>query len=526
MRNALVLVVAILLSLLADRSARAQVNPAPSPTPKTSVSAPKQQPGEEVDPEDVLRVNTTLVTSPALIIGRDRRFVPNLRREDFHIFEDGVEQKLAYFAPVDKPFTVALVIDTSKSMLFDLQDLQNAATAFVDKMRPGDRALIVSFDNQIRVLAEPTSDREALRTAIGNLRQGGATRLYDAIDFVLNQRMDRIADRKAVILFSDGVDNASKTATPESNLGDVLRSDVLIYPIAFSTYAQIKGKPERKRRTPLAGSGFNLTDYLRADAYLHQLAEETGVALFPAAAISDLDSAVASIVEELHNEYSLGYYPTTSGQPGEVRRLEVRVSQPQLQVRARTSYVFGQSGAMALATPRATATVAEPSLIGVLPINRVSVFDRSPSDSRWVCKGPGVPSNFAIVQEGFDAHCSASNRPNDSTNAWRIRKPGPIETVCKGFLMWNGRDAEAYAIPTGYAVVGEVVSPGCAKSNDSRKPGNAWRIKLPGQEETVCKGFLIPRGYAVRGETISAVCPLKSARKNAWLITPKTVPWP
>jgi Ca-activated chloride channel family protein len=525
-RTALVLFVAILLPLLADRNARAQANPAPSPTPVTRVPVLKPQPGQEVDPGDVLRVNTTLVTSPALIIGRDRKFVPNLRREDFHLFEDGVEQKVAYFAPVDKPFTVALVIDTSKSMLFDLQDLQNAARAFVDKMRPGDRALIVSFDNQIRVLAEPTSDREVLRRAISNLRLSGPTRLYDAIDFVLNQRMVQIADRKALILFSDGVDNASQSATHESNLRDVVRSDVLIYPIEFSTYAQVNQRPGRKRNAPPSGSGFSLMDYLRGDAYLHQLAEETGVALFPAADTSDLDSAVASIVEELHNEYSLGYYPTTLGQPGDVRRIEVRVSQPQLQVRARTSYVFGQSGALARATPGANATVAEPSLIGVLPIKRVSVFDRLSTGARWVCKGPGVPSDFAIVQEGFVDHCSASNRPNDTTNAWFIRKPGPIETVCKGFLMWNGREVEANEIPTGYAVVGEVMSPGCAKSNDSKKPNNAWRIKLPSQDETVCKGFLIPRGYVIRAETVATGCPLKPPRKNAWLISPKTVPWP
>jgi len=522
-RSVLVLVVAILLSLFAYRVARAQVNPAPSPVPKTSVPAPIQQPaGVEVDPEDVVRVNTTLVTSPALIIGRDRRFVRNLRREDFHIFEDGVEQKLAYFAPVDKPFTVALVIDTSHSLRFDLQDLQHAASAFVDSMRPGDRALIVSFDNQIRVLAEPTSDRDALRKAISNLRLGGSTRFYDAIDFVLNQRMDHIADRKALILLSDGVDNASQTATHETNLRDVARSDVLIYPIEFSTYARLDEEPERKRRAPPAGSGFSLMDYLRADAYLHQLAKETGVALYPAADISDLDAAVASIVEELHNEYSLGYYPTTFGQPGDVRRLEVRVSRPQLQVRARTSYVVGQSGSLAQATPRASATVAEPSTMGALPINRSLVFDRLPTDSRWMCKGPDVPGDFAIVQEGFDAHCSGSSRPNDATNAWFIRKPGPNETVCKGFFIWNGREVEADAIPNGFAVVGEVESPGCAKSNYSRVPSNAWMIKLPDQHETVCKGFLIPRGYVVRGETVAAACPSKSAGKNAWLITLKT----
>lgn len=521
MRNALVIVVAILLSLLTYRIAGAQAGPEPSPAPRNSVPAPQQQQaGVEVGPEDVLRVNTTLVTLPALIIGRDGRFVPNLRREDFHVFEEGVEQNLAYFAPVDKPFTVALVIDTSHSMLFNLQDLQDAAGSFVDNMRPGDRALIVSFDNQIRVLAEPTSDRAALRKAISQLRRGGSTRLYDAIDFVIKQRMDQIAGRKALILFSDGGDNASQTANPESNLRDAVRSDVLTYPIEFITYTGMNGKPDLPKRTLPAGSGFSLMDYLRADAFLHQLARETGVALYPAADIRELENAVASIVEELHNEYSLGYYPTALGQPGEVRRVEVGVNRPQLEVRARASYVIGQSWSPARATPT---TVDEASLIGGVPFNHSLDFDRrKPTDSRWICKGPGVPGDFAIVQEGFDAHCSESNRANDATNAWLIGKPGPDETVCKGFFVWNGREVEADAIPTGYVVVGEVQSPGCAKSNYSRAPSNAWRIKLPSQTETVCKGFLIPRGYVVRGETAAAACPSRSTRKNAWLITQRT----
>ena len=80
---------------------------------------------QEVDPDDVIRVKTTLVNSPVLVIGRDGKFVPNLRREDFAVYENGVKQEIAYFAPVDNPFTVALVIDTSRSTVFTLQDIQH-----------------------------------------------------------------------------------------------------------------------------------------------------------------------------------------------------------------------------------------------------------------------------------------------------------------------------------------------------------------------------------------------------------------
>src|SRR5687767_5809831 len=104
---------------------------------------------QEVEPGDVIRVKTTLVNSPVLVIGRDGKFVPNLRREDFEIYENGVKHDIAYFAPVENPFTVALVIDTSRSALFDLGDIQEAAIAFVDKMRPTDRALVISFSSDV-----------------------------------------------------------------------------------------------------------------------------------------------------------------------------------------------------------------------------------------------------------------------------------------------------------------------------------------------------------------------------------------
>src|SRR5262245_27017466 len=168
---------------------------------------------QEVDPDDVIRVKTTLVNSPVLVIGRDGKFVPNLRREDFEVFENGVKQEITYFAPVNNPFTVAILIDTSRSALFDLEDIQDAAIAFVDKMRPKDRALVVSFSSDVKVLTEVTSDREALRNAIRNARPGGSSRVYDAIHFALANRLARLQGRTALILFTDGVDNDSRTAT-------------------------------------------------------------------------------------------------------------------------------------------------------------------------------------------------------------------------------------------------------------------------------------------------------------------------
>src|SRR4029078_9019273 len=98
---------------------------------------------EEVDPGDVIRINTTLVNSPVLVLGRNGKFVPTLKREDFQILEDGVPQDIAYFAPVEKPVTIALLIDSSASSSVALRDIQDAAVSFVDKMRANDRGLVI-----------------------------------------------------------------------------------------------------------------------------------------------------------------------------------------------------------------------------------------------------------------------------------------------------------------------------------------------------------------------------------------------
>ncbi len=474
---------------------------------------------QEVDPDDVIRVKTTLVNSPVLVIGRDGKYVPNLRREDFEVFESGVKQEIAYFAPVENPFTVAILIDTSRSALFDLQDIQEAAIAFVEKMRPNDRALVVTFSNDVTVLAEPTSDHEALRNAIRSARPGGNTRVYDAIKSVLSEKLARVEGRTALVLFTDGVDNDSRNATFESALQQATRTEALIYPVQFSTYDYIKARSPSTEFKPPEGSGFSEQDYQRADVFLHQLAETAGTGVYPAFDISDLERAIASIVDELHNEYSIGYYPRTKGQPGETRTVEVRVSHPQLVVRARSGYVVDQSGAV-VRTPKKETTAA-PALdsSGSIPVSRPP--ETSPTDGRWICKGPDAPSDYAVVQEGVVSHCPPSKRPNDQTNAWLIRKPGPTAVLCKGFVMLNGREVAGAPVPAGYVVTGEVKSIKCSPSSNAAVTANAWEIRLPSQNDVVCKGFPLPRGFVVAEERVSPACPLIRGRKNAWLIRPK-----
>lgn len=480
---------------------------------------------QEVGPDDVIRVKTTLVNSPVLVIGRDGKFVPNLRREDFEVYENGVKQEITYFAPVENPFTVAIVIDTSRSALFELGDIQEAAVAFVDKMRPNDRALVVSFSADVNVLAEPTSDHEALRAAIRSARPGGNSRVYDAINLVLANHLAKIEGRTALILFTDGVDNDSRNATFEKTLQQAARTDTLIYPVQFSTYDYMKARSPSAKFTPPEGSGFSEQDYQRADVFLHQLASTAGTGVYPAFDISDLERAISSIVDELHNEYSIGYYPRTQGRPGESRTVEVRVNRPQLVVRARTGYVIDQTGA-AVRTSKKEDAVAEDSdprraseSIGSIPLTRPT--ETPQTDGRWLCKGPDTPTDLAVVKEGFVAHCPPSKRANDQTNAWFIKKPGPVEVLCKGFILSNGREVAGAPVPTGYVVTGEVKSLVCASSSSPSVTTNAWQIRVPATGVVVCKGFPLPRGFVVAGERSTPECPAVRGGENAWVIRAK-----
>src|ERR1044072_405257 len=190
---------------------------------------------EEVDAGDIIRINSTLVTGPVSVMDRDGRYVPNLQKEEFRIWEDGVEQEVAFFQSVDKPFSVVLMLDTSPSTQFRLEDIQDAAISFVNQLRRDDRVMVVSFNDDIKILCELTTDRGRLHRAIQRSKTDDGTRLYDAVDMVINQTLSRIQGRKAIVLFTDGVDTTSRRASYESNVMDAQELDALIYPVQYDT---------------------------------------------------------------------------------------------------------------------------------------------------------------------------------------------------------------------------------------------------------------------------------------------------
>lgn len=310
--------------------------------------------GETVE-GDVIRFDTSLVTVPVTVVDRYGRYVPLLQKDDFHIFEDGVEQKISYFATTDQPITVVLLIDTSGSTQFRLEDIHNAAIGFVDKLKPEDSVMVISFDDRITVLSKPTSDREAITQAIRRSHTGGGTRLYDAVDSVFTQHLRMITGRKAVVLFTDGVDTTSHHASYDSTLREAEESEAPIYSVDYDTSGLntvfTQGLPiPRGRGTilglPLPGPGGTGVpgtrpgDYKRAVDYLHALSNATGGRFYSGDTMFGIGQAFSWIAEELSRQYSLGYYPRAQGSNGQRRTIKVRVNEPELVVKSRDSYIY------------------------------------------------------------------------------------------------------------------------------------------------------------------------------------------
>jgi len=335
--------------------------PTATPTPQNNETADENA---EFD-SDVINVSTEIVTIPVKILDRKGKFVGGLTKENFKIFEDNVEQEIAYFSNEQAPFTVALVLDMSFSAKFKAEEIQSAAISFLTQINPRDRVMIIAFDEEVRILCEPTSDRKLLYTAIKSTKIASGTSVYDAVDVVLKQKMDRIGGRKAVVLFTDGVDTTSKLATDMSNKIVANEADSLIYIVQYDTFAEVQAMKNNptiiqqptqipgKTQSPLpfptstigmpSDKGTSKEDYEKADIYLSELATKTGGEVFKANDIGNIGLAFGKVAAELREYYSIGFYPKEESKDGKRHKIKVKVDKENVSVKARDSYTAKKS---------------------------------------------------------------------------------------------------------------------------------------------------------------------------------------
>jgi Ca-activated chloride channel family protein len=281
-------------------------------TPEGKAQQTTPQPDLEQGAVPTFRAHTDLVLIPVTVTDELNRFVLGLQKEDFQIFEDGVEQNVALFSGEDAPLSIGVLFDKSASMAYKLGSSRDAAAQLLSALNKEDEAFLVEFADLASVSVRFTGNTADIRGALKNAQASGMTALLDAIDTGLGEMKEAKNSRKAIVVVSDGGDNRSHyTAAQIESL--VRQADVQIY--AMGVFEPVFSSA----LTPEEISGPRL---------LSEIATQTGGRAFAAAVPGDMPSVATRIAVELRNQYVLGYYPKNKARDGKYRNVEVRVSQP------------------------------------------------------------------------------------------------------------------------------------------------------------------------------------------------------
>ncbi|HJY30074.1 MAG TPA: VWA domain-containing protein [Pyrinomonadaceae bacterium] len=291
---------------------------------------------EEVDPGDVIKVETNLVNLNVSVFNNKlKTFVGSLTKDDFRVLENNEPQTITYFASTDVPFDLVLLIDLSGSTA-DKRDLIKKSTLrFIEAARPADRLAIVTFSDDANIVAPLTLDRAQLAASVANMEGMGGSHIWDAVKFALDKVIGpkTLERRRAVVLMSDGDDGAlSRTQqagskTPFADLIEQVRqTDTLIVPIYLDTEQNY-------------GNSYIQEEYENARRALRLLADESGGTYYRARKLSDLKGVYEQVINDLGKVYSLGYTPTNATHDSTWRWVNVSiVNRKDLIARTRPGY--------------------------------------------------------------------------------------------------------------------------------------------------------------------------------------------
>ncbi len=293
-----------------------------------------------------IHVESALVTVPTMVRDSQGRFLPGLSAGSFSLYQDGISVPISLFLTSEDPIKIALLLDTSVSTLTVLGKIKRAAVRFLLQMRPGDLAMVVSFDSDVRVLCPLTSDRDKLNDAIKNAQSRGSnTKMRDAINEIAQRKLKAISGRKAVVLLTDGEDHGSEISAQDL-LDSVAASSTLIYSVFYSVDPRelMKELVGRSSRIPKAAVERKNGPYTfwhereeQAAQYLEKISE-LSAGRFYRSNVKELDTAFKQISEELRSQYLIGFYPDKSKLDGNMHTIVVGVTVPGAVVRSRRSY--------------------------------------------------------------------------------------------------------------------------------------------------------------------------------------------
>ena len=329
------------LSLIAPAVLAQSKSSAPTPTPTPDL--------QEIDPDDVISVNTTEVSLPVTVRDSAGLLVNDLTRKDFRAFEDGVNQPLSDFSLRKVPVDVALIVDASSSVADNLEDFRNAAEGFASHLASADRVSLIQFDDRVVMLQDWTGSLEQLRRALRRIAPGMFTRFHDAMLLASRDQAPRPNARHAIIVLTDGIDSG-RGSTFDVALRAALQAQTTVYVVSNTEIERARKQAELS--TLLSGSEsavrFNqihiddlrlgLTALTESERNLELLATSTGGPLYKPTSFNDLERTYVEVADELRHQYTLYYSPLNTKADGKFRRVRVETTNRTHQVAARIGY--------------------------------------------------------------------------------------------------------------------------------------------------------------------------------------------
>jgi VWFA-related protein len=336
------LALALLLFPLTERAQQSSTDTKPQAAASAPPAAPNQEPAQQGN--QTIRVPVNLVDVLFTVLNRRNKLVPELEKADFKIFDDKSPQEIRYFSKqTDLPLRIGMLLDTSNSIRDRIKFEQDASVNFLFSVlrRNKDEAFVMTFDDEPQIVQAFTGDTNALRDQITRTRAGGGTAIYDAIYEACVKELSHPPRppgdqpdvvRRVMILISDGEDNLS-THTRADAIEMAQRTSVVIYTISTSTQWVSLSQTDPSKT---GDRKYHLTD---GDKILQELAEETGGRAFFPYHVDDLDQSFQDIGDELRNQYSIAYLPTSYVLDGRYHKIRIEVPEHKgYQVRARRGY--------------------------------------------------------------------------------------------------------------------------------------------------------------------------------------------
>ena len=305
------------------------IGPYAIPKKKTEEAPPPPQPvtPKKVEgmPDYSIRVNAPLVNVDVLVTTKSGQFVPNLKQDNFRLFEDGAPQTISSFSVAKAPITAVLLIEFASTTYSFMLDALQASYAFANTLQKDDWIAVSYYDMQPHLLVDFTQDKKAVYGALNQLRIPGfsETNLFDALYDTLD-RLDRVQGKKYIILVTTGYDSFSKLTLDKITKKVKDTKDVTIFPISVGQIARIMGYAGNRSM----GIHASEMDYLQADNEMRTFAAMTGGRAYFPRFQAEYGEEFQDIGNDIRHEYSITYRPTNDKLDGTYRKLKVQVVAP------------------------------------------------------------------------------------------------------------------------------------------------------------------------------------------------------